>query len=131
MFKRLVIVALTAALIIPVIPSYGQAAENETIMKNVFVDAAYGGAVGALIGLGFMLLREEPEDHWNYVAFGAGGGIIAGAAVGMASSTKALAEIEGGKVSLNLPEIKTNIVKDEYGDKLAEERTVYLVRYNF
>jgi len=65
------------------------------------------------------------------VAFGAGGGIIAGAAVGLASSTKALAEIEGDKVSLNLPEIKTNIVKDEYGDKLAEERTVYLVRYNF
>lgn|SRR3990170_8082928 len=131
MIKRLTIVLLVLFLVVPVIPKRALAVEDTTVMRNVFIDAFYGGAVGALIGVGFMLLREKPTDHWNYVAYGAGGGIIAGAAIGMASSTKALAEIEGNKISLNVPEVKTDIMKDKRDEKEEVIRTVYLLRYNF
>lgn len=118
-------------LIVPVMPKRVFAAEDTTIMKNVFMDAVYGGAVGALIGVGFMLLSDKPENHWNYVAYGAGGGIIAGTAIGLASATKAVAEIEGDKVSLNVPEIRTDVMKDKRDEKTEVIRTIYLLRYNF
>ncbi|MBI3753264.1 MAG: hypothetical protein HY266_04360 [Deltaproteobacteria bacterium] len=130
MSKRLIIFILILSLLIPIIPSR-VFADDTVIMKNIFMDSAYGGAVGALIGVGFMLLSDKPDQHWNYVAFGAGGGIIAGAAIGLASSTKALAEIENGKVTFNVPEVKTDILQDKRDEKTEVVRTLSLLRYNF
>lgn len=130
MSKRLIIFILILSLLIPIIPSRAFA-DDTVIMKNIFMDSAYGGAVGALIGVGFMLLSDKPADHWNYVAFGAGGGILAGAAIGLASSTKALAEIENGKVTFNVPEVKTDILQDKRDEKTEVVQTLSLLRYNF
>lgn len=130
-FKKTVVIALALSLIIPFVPSRSHAADDSVMMQNVFKDAFYGGAVGSLIGLGFMLLTEKPQDHLRYIAYGAGGGIIAGAAIGMASSTKALAEIEDGKITLNVPEVKTDIIQNKHDEKAEVVRTLSLLRYSF
>ena len=130
MRKKLLAIVITLSLVIPAFHPRTVVADD-TAMRTVLVDAVYGGAVGALLGVGFMLLSGEPEKHWNYLAYGTGGGIIAGAAVGMASSTKALAEIENGKITLNVPEIKTDIIEDKRGEKMEVVRTLSLLRYNF
>lgn len=131
MRKRLIIVILIISFSMQIVPSNAVLADDPVIMRNVFTDALYGGAVGALIGAGFMLLSGEPEKHWDYLTFGAGGGIIAGAAIGVASSTKALAEIKGGKITLNIPEVKTDFIQTKRDDKMEVVRTLSLFRYNF
>jgi len=80
-------------------PMSSQAADLET--QNTFEDAAYGGALGALIGAGAMLVSSSSD--WKYLLRGAGVGIIAGAAYGVASSTGALATIEDGQLNLSTP----------------------------
>jgi len=131
MRKRLIVLAVIMSIIVPSLPSRAFAADDSVMMQNIFKDTLYGGAVGAVIGVGFMLLTGKPTDHWNYVAYGAGGGIIAGAAIGMASSTKALAEIADGRITLNVPEIKTDIVQDKRDEKIEVVRHLSLLRYNF
>ncbi len=131
MRKKLIVLAVILSIAVSALPSRAFAADDSVMMQNVFKDTLYGGAIGAVIGVGFMLLSSKPTDHWNYVAYGAGGGIIAGAAIGMASSTKALAEIESGRITLNVPEIKTDIVQDKRDEKIEVVRHLSLLRYNF
>lgn len=129
--KKIIILAVMLSLIIPLAPSRASAADDSVMMQNIFKDAFYGGAVGSLVGLGFMLLTDKPQDHLRYIAYGAGGGIIAGAAIGVASSTKALAEIQDGKITLNVPEVKTDIIQDKRDEKIEVVRTLSLLRYSF
>lgn len=131
MRKKLIVLAVILSIAVSALPSRAFAADDSVMMQNVFKDTLYGGAIGAVIGVGFMLLSSKPTDHWNYVAYGAGGGIIAGAAIGIASSTKALAEIESGRITLNVPEIKTDIVQDKRDEKIEVVRHLSLLRYNF
>lgn len=131
MRKRLIVLIVILSMSVSALPSRIFAADNGVMMQNVFRDTLYGGAIGAVIGVGFMLLTKEPKDHWNYIAYGAGGGIIAGAAISIASSTKAVAEIEGGRITFNVPNIKTNIIQDKRDEKTEVVRHFSLLRYNF
>jgi hypothetical protein len=131
MRRRLIVFTLIISLAIQIIPSKAVLADDNVMMRNVFTDALYGGAVGALLGVGFMLLSGDPDKHWNYLAYGTGGGIIAGAAIGVASSTKALAEVEHGKITLNVPEIKTDVIQDKRDKEMEVVRSLSLLRYNF
>jgi uncharacterized membrane protein YebE (DUF533 family) len=63
----------------------------------------YGAGLGALVGLGVMLISKKPTDHWDYVTKGLGVGIIAGAAYGVYRSSKAVAQIENGHIQLGMP----------------------------
>jgi len=72
-------------------------------VQNVLEDSAYGAGIGALVGLGFMLISNKPTDHWNYPVVGAGVGIIAGAAYGVYSGSRAMASYEDGKFRVGLP----------------------------
>ncbi len=80
-----------------------QASAGDYEVANVMDDAMYGAGVGALVGLGLMLLTKKPTDNWDYVTKGLGVGIIAGAAYGVYRSSKALAQIEDGNIRLGLP----------------------------
>ncbi len=80
-----------------------QASAGDYEVQNVMDDALYGAGVGALVGLGLMLLTKKPTDNWNYVTRGLGVGIIAGAAYGVARSSKAFAQIEDGEIHLGIP----------------------------
>ena len=130
MFKKLIIAVLILLFTVSAIPSRVFAADDGLVMRNVMRDTFFGGVVGALIGAGFMLMREKPEDHLNYIAFGAGAGIIAGAAIGMSASTRALAEIEGNKITLNVPELKTDLNRYD-GERLEVSGSVDILRYRF
>ncbi len=83
-----------------------QASAGDYEVANVMDDAMYGAGVGALVGLGLMLLTKKPTDNWDYVTKGLGVGIIAGAAYGVYRSSKALAQIEDGEIQLGLPSPK-------------------------
>jgi len=80
-----------------------QASAADYDVQNVMDDAMYGAGVGALVGLGAMLLTDKPSDNWNFVTRGLGIGIIAGAAYGMYRSRGAFAQIEDGQIHLGVP----------------------------
>jgi len=94
---------LTAVLMggLSFLPVQSQAADFE--VQNTFEDTMYGGMLGALVGGGAMLISGSPSKHWNYIATGAGLGIIAGAIYGVASGTRAFAQLEDGQLKLGVP----------------------------
>jgi uncharacterized membrane protein YebE (DUF533 family) len=83
-----------------------QASAGDYEVANVMDDALYGAGVGALVGLGIMLVSKKPTAHWDYVTKGLGIGIIAGAAYGVYRSSKAFAQIEDGQIHLGMPSPK-------------------------
>ncbi len=87
--------------LVAMLPMRATAADFE--VQNVFEDSVYGAGIGALVGLGFMLISSKPTDHWNYPVVGAGVGLIAGAAYGTYSGTRSMASYEDGKLKLAMP----------------------------
>jgi len=83
-----------------------QASAGDYEVANVMDDALYGAGVGAMVGLGIMLISKKPTSHWDYVTKGLGIGIIAGAAYGVYRSSKAFAQIEDGEIQLGFPSPK-------------------------
>lgn len=129
MIKKIITIIMVLLFVGSVIPSRTFAAGDP--LEIAIKDSVYGGILGALIGGALMVFSDKISDHYMYIAYGAAGGVIAGAAIGMATSTKALAEIEHNKVTFNMPELKNDIIKDKHEEKLEVIRTVSLLRYNF
>ncbi len=82
----------------------------EDTLKEVFTDAAYGAAIGALIGGALMMFKTKPLDNFNYMAYGAAGGILAGTAFGLAKSARAFAQVENGSFRVAFPTIMPELV---------------------
>lgn len=76
---------------------------QDPAVVDIFKDGFYGGLAGALVGAAALAFTDEPEDHLNYIAIGAGVGVIAGTAYGIYSATRAVAEIEGTRTVWHLP----------------------------
>jgi len=100
MIKRL---GMTIAIVAAVGLAAPQAKAVDIEVQTVFEDAMYGAAIGAAIGLGAMLLTDKPSDNWDYIVKGTGVGILGGAAYGMYVSSRAMAQIEDGKVKVAVP----------------------------
>lgn len=108
--KRLsIITTLLTTMFVLLSQSFALASENA--FKEVFQDAFYGGAAGTLVGAALMAFTKKPADHLDYMGYGAAGGILAGAAFGLAKSTRALAEIDNGRVRLAMPTIIPDLVE--------------------
>ncbi|MFQ5736930.1 MAG: hypothetical protein ACE5GY_08725 [Thermodesulfobacteriota bacterium] len=107
----------------------------EDLMQTTLRDALYGGIVGALIGSAVLLLTDNPDDHLSYIPSGAGVGILAGAAYGIATSgvirTASVAEVKDGKISFNLPTLTTERKFDEVANIYEEIEKVDLIRLKF
>lgn len=103
---------------------------EENAMREVFRDGFYGGLAGALVGGAFLAFKDEPGDHLNYIAYGAAGGVLAGTLYGMASVSRAFAEVENGKVYVNLPLPQTGISRIGI-DRYEVNYSLSLLRYNF
>ena len=84
----------------------------ESAFKEVFQDAMYGGVTGTLIGAAVMAFTKRMGDHLDYMGYGAAGGAIVGAAVGLTLINRSLAEVENGKVKFAIPAIIPDF-KDE------------------
>jgi len=102
-------------------------------MEVTLKDTAYGGIIGALIGSAFVLLADKPGDHLDYIATGAGVGMIAGAVYGFttASTSKSFGEIENGKFSMHVPTIKVSTARDKTVNTKEVVNSVGLFAYKF
>jgi len=101
-FKRATLVTLSALLLTSLSVPCSAA---DSAFKNIFEDAFYGGLVGALAGGALLVFTNKPGDHLDYVYYGAAGGVLAGAAYGVAKSSKSLVSMEDGNVKFAMPTI--------------------------
>jgi hypothetical protein len=100
--KQLIILCLIV-MIFSVSSKEAQAAEDK-ILENVFKNAYYGAAIGGLLGTAVMIFSDRPADHFNYIAYGLAGGVIAGTFYGMANPARSLTDFEQGNLKLALPQ---------------------------
>ena len=84
---------------------------SDNTFKEVFQDAFYGGAVGALVGAAFMAFTKKPADHLENIGYGAAVGVLAGTAYGITKSARSLAEIDNGRVRIAIPTIIPDLVE--------------------
>ena len=82
---------------------------EENAVKEIFTDGFYGGLAGALVGTAFMALTKHPGDHLEDIAIGSGIGILAGTAYGVVRSGRALVEIDGGGMRVQVPAIEVRL----------------------
>lgn len=125
---------ISALIIVFTFITFSTNALAEDAMQTTMRNALYGGIVGALVGSAILLLTDNPDDHLGYIPVGAGVGILAGAAYGIASSgmiRTAGAEVEDGKVTFNLPTVSTERVYDEVANAYEEIEKVDLIRVKF
>jgi hypothetical protein len=91
-------------------------------MAEVFKDGFYGGLAGALVGVAALLFDiNDAEDHLNYIAIGAGVGVMVGTAYGIYSATRAVAELDGSQVTWHLP---TPQIVPMYSTALSRDRRI-------
>ena len=103
-----IIALLTLVALLGAVPS---AFAQENAFREVFQDAFYGGAAGALVGLALTAFTKRPIDHRENVAFGAAAGVLVGAGYGVAKSARALAELDNGRVRIGMPKIVPDLVE--------------------
>jgi hypothetical protein len=60
---------------------------------------------GTLIGAAVMAFSKRSGEHVDYMGYGAAGGALVGAAVGLTLVNRSLAEVEKGKVKFAIPAI--------------------------
>ena len=84
-------------------------AADDTI-REVFTDAFYGAAIGALVGGALMVFTDRPAKHFDRIAYGAASGVLIGTAYGLAKSARAFAEVENGRIKIALPTIIPELV---------------------
>jgi hypothetical protein len=77
---------------------------DETVFKEIAKDSMYGGIAGTLIGAATLAFTRRPGDHLEYMAYGAAAGLLGGATYGYFSS-RALMEVENGKVRFAIPTV--------------------------
>jgi uncharacterized membrane protein YebE (DUF533 family) len=84
---------------------------DDNAFRDTFESAFYGAAVGALVGAALLAFTKKPVDHLDYMGMGAAAGVLAGAAYGVAKSTRALASIDNGSVRIAMPTIIPDLVE--------------------
>jgi len=97
-------------------------AAAESAFKEVFQDALYGGVAGTLIGAAVMAFSKRTGEHLDYMGYGAAGGALVGAAVGLTLFNRSLAEVKNGKVKFAIPAIKPDFL-----DKTAKGEGGYVI----
>lgn len=106
MIKRMAKILLTATLISSLAAPCSAA---ESAFQEAFSNAFYGGLLGGLAGTALLVFTKKPADHVNYIYYGAAGGVLVGAAYGLAKSSKSLVSIENGNVKVAMPTIKPEL----------------------
>ena len=106
---------------------------QDPAVTDIFKDGFYGGLAGALVGTAALFFDiKDAEDHLNYIALGAGVGVMAGTAYGIYSATRYMAEIQGSRVTWHLP-IPQMVQKDTSAIERGKEveYQVPLLRVHF
>ncbi len=107
-----------------------ESASRDNGMEEVLVDGFYGGLAGALVGAAFMAFKDQPGDHLNDMAIGAGVGVIVGTLYGVGRATHAFAEIrEDGTTTVRMPTIRFDL--EPSGKGLQPRWSADLLRFGF
>lgn len=109
--------------------SSSQAADSA--LRHVFEDAFYGAGIGALVGGAILAFTKKPADHLEYIGYGAATGVLAGTAYGLAKSSRALAEIDNGRVRIAVPTIIPNLIEAPASRQTKVMWTASLLRGTF
>ncbi|MBI1824217.1 MAG: hypothetical protein HY200_04355 [Nitrospirae bacterium] len=78
-------------------------AADDKSLENIFRNAYYGAAIGGLLGTAIMIFSDRPADHFNYIAYGLAGGVIAGTFYGMAYPSRGITDMERGRLKIEIP----------------------------
>ena len=105
-------------------------AADDTI-SEVFTDAFYGAAIGALVGGALMVFTNKPLDHADRIAYGAASGVLVGTAYGLAKSARAFAEVENGRVKMAFPTITPDLVESPSTGRTTVAWRAELIRGTF
>jgi len=84
-------------------------ASEDSLSSLVFKDTMIGGLAGGLVGAAVLAITRKPGQHLEYMAYGAIGGAVAGGAYGLFKAQTSLVEIQGDKVSIDVPLIMPDI----------------------
>lgn len=84
---------------------------QENTFREIFQDAFYGGAAGALVGLALTAFTKKPADHMENLAYGGAAGVLVGTGYGVAKSTRALAELHNGRIRMAIPRIVPDLAE--------------------
>ena len=104
---------------------------DDNAIRDTFQSAFYGGAVGALVGAALLVFTDKPADHLNYMGFGAAAGVLAGAAYGVAKSSRSLASIENGSVKIAMPTIIPDLTESPVTKQLTVSWRADILRGTF
>lgn len=116
---------LTIFILIAAFMTLSAQAFADTKGQVVFKDTVYGLLTGSILGAAVMTLTDEPEDHYEYIGYGAAAGAIAGAAFGFAEATD-MVEFKDGKTYIAMPSIRM-----DRGSHNELRYGVGLIRVNF
>lgn len=106
-FKRIVALATLVAMLGATTSAFA----DDNAFRDTFQSAFYGGAVGALVGAALLVFTKKPADHLDYMGFGAAAGVLAGAAYGVAKSSRSLASIENGNLRIAMPTVIPDLME--------------------
>lgn len=104
---------------------------GDSLLREVFEDAFYGAGIGVLVGGAILAFTKKPADHLDYIGYGAASGVLAGTAYGLAKSTRALAEIDNGRVRIAIPTIIPNLVESPNSNQTTVMWHANLLRGTF
>jgi len=91
--------------------SAASAFASDNAFREVFEDAFYGGAAGALVGAALLAFTKKPADHLDYLGYGAASGVLVGSAYGVAKSARSLAQIDKGSIKFALPTVLPDLTE--------------------
>jgi hypothetical protein len=103
----------------------------DTAFKTFFQDAFYGGLTGGLVGAAVLAFTKQPGKHWDYIGYGAAGGVLVGATYGAVITTRSLAEVENGKVRFSMPTIIPELREANSKGQTSIIATAELIRGKF
>lgn len=121
--------AVLILFLLEMIPAQSALAAQGGGAKEILTDGFYGGLAGALVGAAAMAFTKHPSDHTRDIAIGAGVGVILGTLYGVGKVTRAIAEIDDGNLTVQMPTLQFNMAQD--GKRLQPLLSVDLLRVPF
>ena len=91
---------------------------SDNAFRDVFEDAFYGGAAGALVGAALLAFTKKPANHLDYMGYGAASGVLVGSVYGVAKSARSLAQMDNGIIRFAMPTILP-----DFGDSQVSHQT--------
>jgi hypothetical protein len=98
--------------------SAAPALASDNVFRDVFEDAFYGGAAGALVGAALLAFTRKPANHLDYMGYGAASGVLVGSAYGLVTSARSLAQLDNGIIRFAMP-----TVLPDFSDSPASRQT--------